>query len=142
MELNLNLKGNVMGAILSAVGTVIIFCVMALGLYGCPKYNVYSSRLDGQTKLAEADSSREVAVREARAKMESASLLAQAEVERAKGVAAANKIIGDSLKENEDYLRYLWIDSLKDTHDQVIYIPTEGGLPLLESNRFGIKQPK
>ena len=44
--------------------------------------------------------------------------LAQAEIERAKGVAEANRIIGDSLKGNESYLRYLWISGLKDGRDE------------------------
>jgi hypothetical protein len=60
---------------------------------------------------------------------------AEAEVERARGVAQANKIIGDSLKDNEGYLRYLWIDSLAHTQDKVIYVPTEAGLPVLEAGR-------
>jgi hypothetical protein len=54
---------------------------------------------------------------------------------RAEGVAKANKIIGDSLKENEAYLRYLWISEMKETKDQIIYIPTEANLPILEAGR-------
>lgn len=125
------------GAGFGVVMTLVLGGVIAGGLYGCPQYSVYSSRLDGQAKLAEADSSREVAVREAKAKMESADLLAQAEISRAKGVAEANKIIGSSLKDNEGYLRYLWIQGLENTKNQVIYIPTEGNLPVLEAGRFG-----
>jgi regulator of protease activity HflC (stomatin/prohibitin superfamily) len=131
-----------MPAILGMIGTAFLAIIIALGMYGCPKYDVYQSQLSGQAKLAEADSSREIAVREARAKMESATLLAQAEVERAKGVAAANKIIGDSLKDNEGYLRYLWIQGLESGKNEVIYIPTEGGLPILEADRFGHREPK
>lgn len=63
-------------------------------------------------------------------------LLAQAEVECAKDVAQANKIIGDSLKDNEAYLRYLFVNNLADTKGQVIYIPTEAGLPILEAIRM------
>ncbi len=59
-----------------------------------------------------------------------------AEVERAKGVAEANKIIGSSLKGNESYLRYLWIQGLQDGSSEVIYIATEAGLPILEASRF------
>ena len=61
--------------------------------------------------------------------------MAQAEVERAKGVAEANEIIGESLKENEAYLRYLWIIGLQDGSSEVIYIPTEANLPILEATR-------
>lgn len=80
-------------------------------MYGMPMYNVYS------------------------AKMDAATLLAGAEVERAKGVAKANQIIGDSLKNNEDYLRYLFVNNLEHTSNQVIYVPTEANLPILEATR-------
>ena len=60
---------------------------------------------------------------------------AQADVERAKGAAQANVILGNSLKGNADYLRYLWIQNLEagKTPPQVIYVPTEAGLPILEA---------
>jgi regulator of protease activity HflC (stomatin/prohibitin superfamily) len=115
--------------------TIIIIGIIAGGMVGCPKYEVYQQRMAGEAILAHAQSSREVAVAEAKAKMESATLLAQAEVERAKGVAQANKIIGDSLKDNEEYLRYLFVNNLENTKNQVIYIPTEANLPILEANR-------
>lgn len=112
--------------------------LVAIGLVGCPPYNVYRQRLDGQAQLAHAQSSKEVAVAEAKAKMESASLLAEAEVKRAEGVAKANKIIGESLRENESYLRYLWITEVagKDIDKTVVYIPTEANIPLLEAGRI------
>jgi regulator of protease activity HflC (stomatin/prohibitin superfamily) len=100
------------------------------------KYTVWEQSKVGEAALRKADWDRQIAVREAKAKMESATLLAQAEVERAKGVAEANKIIGDSLKGNEDYLRYLWIDHLQNEKNQVIYVPTEANLPILEANRL------
>ena len=120
------------------LGLFVFFILLSgIGMYGCPRYDVYQKRMEGQAILAHAQSSREVAVAEAKAKMESAELLAQAEVSRAKGVAAANKIIGDSLKGNDNYLRYLWVQNLENMKGgQVIYIPTEAGLPLLEATRL------
>ncbi len=100
------------------------------------KYSVWSQAKAGQASLARADWDRQIAVREAKAKEESAVLLARAEVERAKGVAAANKIIGDSLNNNESYLRYLWIQNLANEKNQVIYVPTEANLPILEAARL------
>lgn len=113
-----------------------------VGMVGCPKYQVYSQRLQGQALLAHAQSSKEVAVAEARAKMESADLLAQAEVKRAEGVAKANAIIGESLKNNEAYLRYLWINGLESNNPTVIYVPTEANLPILEATRHGLPVQK
>lgn len=122
----------------ASFSVLVLSIVLAFGLWGCPKYDVYSQRMAGQAVLAHAQSSREVAVAEAKAKMESATLLAQAEVLRAEGVAKANKIIGESLKGNEAYLRYLWIQNLEnaDASGQVIYVPTEAGLPILEAGRL------
>ncbi len=121
---------------LSLGGLGLIVACVALSMWGCPQYHVYQQRLEGEAMLAHSQASKEVAVAEAKAKMESAVLLAQAEVNRAEGVAKANKIIGESLKGNESYLRYLWIQNLENGHNQVIYIPTEAGLPILEANRL------
>ena len=118
------------------MGVGVLSALVVLSMWGCPKYNVYNQRMEGQAVLAHAQSSREVAVAEARAKMESAELLAQSEVTRAKGVAQANKIIGESLKQNEAYLHYLWINRLENTKDQVIYVPTEANMPILEAGRL------
>lgn len=118
-------------------GLIVLALLTTAGMVGCPTYNVYSQRKAGEGVLAHAQYSREVAVAEAKAKMESASLLADAEVARAKGVAAANKIIGESLKQNEEYLRYLWITDVAGAgqNKTVVYIPTESNLPILEATR-------
>lgn len=122
---------------LGTIGILAVGGLAFLGMWGCPKYDVYSQRLQGAALLAHAQSSREIAVAEAKAKMESAELLAQADISRAKGAAQANKIIGDSLKNNEEYLRYLWIQNLENSKEhQVIYVPTEAGLPILEASRL------
>jgi regulator of protease activity HflC (stomatin/prohibitin superfamily) len=112
-----------------------VVLVAALSMWGCPQYSVYSARMEGEAKLAHANSEREVQVRDAQGKFEASTLLAKAEVERAKGVAEANKVIGSSLKDNEAYLRWLFIDGLKDKQGEVIYVPTEAGLPILEAGR-------
>lgn len=119
----------------------IIFTVLAaiivLGglLYGIPKYQVWQQGLKGQAELARAEQNRKIAVQEAEAKKDSARALAEAEVIRAEGIARANRIIGDSLKENESYLRYLWIQALTENQQDVIYVPIEAGLPILEAGK-------
>lgn len=119
-------------------GFVFFFvCGLALvGLWGCPQYSVYEQRLTGEAELAKSNYSKQVAVQEAIAKEEASKHLAQAEVERAKGVAQANAIIGKSLEHNEAYLRWLYIEGLKERNGiETIYVPTEAGLPILEANR-------
>ena len=124
------------GGILFAAGTVIgVLILIGLILAGWPRYGVYQQRLAGQAALERAEFEKKVAIEEARAKDEAADLLAAAEIKRARGVAEANTIIGDSLKGNDAYLRYLWIQGLQDGSSEVIYIPTEIQLPILEATR-------
>ena len=117
-------------------GVAVITLGVGSCMYGMPMYNVYHQKMEGEAELAKANFSKQVMVQEAQAKMDSATMLANAEVERAKGVAKANQIIGDSLKNNEDYLRYLFVNNLEHTQNQVIYVPTEANLPILESRRL------
>ena len=114
-----------------------LFVCFILGLmFGIPKYNVWNAQMQGKAKLAEANQSRQIKITEARAKKESAIYEAQAEVERAKGMAKANHIVGDSLDGHSNYLMYLYIQNMQKTSNQIIYIPTEGGMPILEAKRL------
>lgn len=101
--------------------------------------NVKKAELEalGKAQLLQAESSKKIAIEDARAKLESAKLLSDAEIERARGVAEANAIIGDSLKGNEAYLRYLYLNNLAEAekNNTVIYVPTEAGLPILEAGK-------
>lgn len=110
-------------------------CVVGIALVGITAAKPWFAQQDGKAELARAEQNRQITVFEAQAKKESAVLLAQAEIERAKGVAEANRIIGESLKENEGYLRYLYIQQISDNDNQIIYIPTEANLPIFESVR-------
>jgi len=57
--------------------------------------------------------------------------LAEAEVIRAGGIAKANEIIGKSI--TKEYLKYLFIEGLNDGNTEVIYVPTEANLSILEA---------
>jgi regulator of protease activity HflC (stomatin/prohibitin superfamily) len=100
---------------------------------GGPQYNVWQQSLAGKAELQKAEYTRQVAVLEAQAKKDSAQQLADAEIIRATGVAKANQIIGDSLKDNREYLQYLYITGLEEGANKgnvTIYVPTEGGMPV------------
>ena len=88
-----------MGLIITLVVCFFIAGLLAVGLWGCPQYNVWQKTLSGKAQLKEAEWNRQIAVQEAEAKKQSAVLLAEAEVERSKGVAKANKIIGEALED-------------------------------------------
>ena len=98
-----------------------------------PIYRVWEQSQTGRAELARAESNRQIAVLEAQAKKDSAQQLADAEIIRASGVAKANQIIGDSLKDNREYLQYLYITGIEDgskNGNVTIYVPTEGGMPV------------
>jgi regulator of protease activity HflC (stomatin/prohibitin superfamily) len=123
------------GFIDPAIALLAIGGVAVLGLIfvGGPLYNVWQQSLSGKAELNKAEYTRQVAVLEAQAKKDSAQQLADAEVIRATGVAKANQIIGDSLKDNREYLQYLYITGLEDgskNGNVTIYVPTEGGMPV------------
>ena len=115
----------------SGLGTVILLGICG-SLYGCPSYSVYSAKMAGEAELAQATQNKQIIVQQAQAEKE-------AEILKAEGTAQANKIIGDSLKGNSDYLRWLWVNKL-DTNDKgktVVYVPTDGMVPQLETGRIG-----
>lgn len=110
--------------------------LILVGMWGCPQYSVYEQKLTGEAELARATYNRQVKVREAEAIKESSQLLADAEVIKAGGIAKANHIVGDSLKGHGEYLKWLYIESLREHKtDQIIYIPTEAGIPILERRK-------
>ena len=113
----------------------VVFGMAAFGLWGCPQYNVYSSRMAGEAELAQANYSKQVAVQTALAKKDAAKYEAEAEIIRAGGVAKANTIISNGLGGPDGYLHYLFINNLEHTRNQVIYIPTEANLPILEASK-------
>lgn len=114
-----------------AIGAVGAIAVLGLIFIGGPQYNVWQQGLAGRAELQKAEFTRQVAVLEAQAKKDSAQQLAEAEVIRAQGVAKANSIIGESLKDNPAYLQYLWItEGEKDSNRTVYMIPSNGGAPV------------
>jgi len=121
--------GAVITIFIAAIG------VAAAGMIILPQWNVWRADLAGKAALAQAENERKVLIEEAKARLESAKYYAEAEVERAKGVAEANSIIADGLGGPEGYLRYLWIQQLGENGQDVVYIPTEAGIPILEAGR-------
>jgi regulator of protease activity HflC (stomatin/prohibitin superfamily) len=134
------------GFIDPAIALLAIGGVAVLGLIfvGGPQYNVWSQSLAGKAELQKAEFTRQVKVLEAKALKDASVLQAEAEVERAKGAASANKILGESLKGNSEYLQYLYIQNLENSDNSkektVIYVPTERGIPIPITESQRLKQ--
>lgn len=113
--------GLVVALAITAIVTLIASCITGW-LAIAPEYRLHKATIEKRILVEQAKAEADAAVEEARA-----------EVERAKGTAEANVIVADSI--TEPYLRYLYINSLRNTKNQVIYLPTEAGLPILEAQR-------
>lgn len=119
--------------------SIFVLLLVMLGMWGCPRYSVYQQNLEGEAELARATQNRQIKIQEANAVYESASKYAGADTVRAHGIARSNQIIGKSLKNNPEYLNWLWIDNI-DKNPKVIYIPTEANMPILEAGKSVNKQ--
>ncbi|WP_292064917.1 hypothetical protein [Brevundimonas sp. UBA7664] len=122
------------------IGSVILIAIVGLiALVGMPTYNVYAKQMQGKAAYEEAVQNRRIRVLEAQAALDSAQLTAQAEVARARGTNEANRIMAESLGGPENYLRWSYIHMLEETAGkpgrEVIYIPTEAAMPILEASR-------
>ena len=97
--------------------------------------------MSGKAEFAKAEQNRKIKIEEAKANLEAEKLNAQAEIERAKGAAEAIRIENGSL--TPTYIQYLWVRQQSNLNDKtVVYIPTEGNLPILEATRPMIEAPK
>lgn len=117
--------------VLCGVGALVAIIVLMVGL---PIYNVWRAGMNGKAALSHANFEREVQVVNAKANLEAQGYNAKSEIARAEGVAQANHIIKDSI--TDLYIRYLWVQTLDRTNNQIIYVPLgQDGLPITEAGR-------
>ena len=119
------------------LGIIALMVLISAILYALPHYQVWAAGKAGEAKLREAEQSRQIRIEEAKANLEAAEMDAQAEVARAKGMAEAMKVENGAL--TPEYIQYLWVRKVDFSRSTTIYIPTEGGLPILEANRVDRK---
>ncbi|MEG1266443.1 MAG: hypothetical protein RSE19_08195, partial [Myroides sp.] len=114
--------------VLAAIAILVV--VLMVGL---PVYNVWQQEMAGKAEMAKAEQNRKILIEEAKARLEAEKLNAQAEVERARGMAEAMKLENGTL--NTTYNQYLFIRTLEKLADkgslpQIIYMPAEGLVPV------------
>lgn len=107
---------------------VVILAIVATLCWGVPAWRVWQQGMSGKAKLREAEWSRQILIEEAEAAR-------QSEILRARGAAEANAIIAESLAGRSEYLTYLWLQALDSSANQIIYVPTEANVPLMEAGR-------
>lgn len=127
------------------LGTLVALVILALVvvivilMFGIPRYKVWQQEMAGKAEMAKAEQNRRILVEEAKARLEAEKLNAQAEIERARGMAEAMKVENGTL--NETYNQYLFIRTLEKIADkgslpQIIYLPSNGLVPVMD-----LKQP-
>ena len=123
------------------LAVILAVVVLASLFFVIPWYNVWQQEMSGKAEFAKAEQNRKIKIEEAKANLEAEKLNAQAEIERAKGAAEAIRIENGSL--TPTYIQYLWVRQQSNLNDKtVVYIPTEGNLPILEATRPMIEAPK
>lgn len=117
----------------STVGVVLLGSLIALAMWGCPQYKVYSQRLSGEAVLAHAEAERQVQIRQAAGEKEAATLRAE-----------AIKIVGQATKDFPEYRQQEFIGAFAEAVKsgkiaQIIYVPTEANIPITEAHRLAPK---
>lgn len=110
-------------------------------LFGYPHWRVWAAHQRGQADLAQAKNEQQIQIAEAQSRLAAAELNKQAAIIEAQAVAAQVKEIGTELSHHDLYLRWQWIKMMEDTiteesATQIIYVPTEANLPVLEASRL------
>jgi regulator of protease activity HflC (stomatin/prohibitin superfamily) len=89
--------------------------------------------MEGLAELRRAEQNLQIKIQEAKAEFESVIYKKQADSIRAIGTTQANEIISKSL--TPEYIKWKWVERLNDGTGEVIYVPTEANLPILESTK-------
>ncbi|EFK58609.1 hypothetical protein [Sphingobacterium spiritivorum] len=116
----------IQGLVLLAVVAIVVIVGL---MFGLPKYSVWQQEMAGKARLAEATQSRQILIEQARAEKEAAVLQAE-----------AIKIMGEAAQKYPEYRKQEFIGAFGEalkagTISQIIYVPTEANIPLLEAGK-------
>lgn len=108
------------------IGLVFIIAFMLIH----PWYKVWKLGMDGQARLAEAEQSKRIQIETAKAELESARYRAE-----------AIEVVGKAAKAYPEYRQQEYIaafgEALKEGKmEQIIYVPTEANIPIMEAGRM------
>lgn len=114
---------------LVAICTVVL-CACGTALFGYPYYKVWNASMTGKAALMQAEQEKQIAIEQAKAELESAKLRSE-----------AIKIVGQASKEFPEYRTQEFIgafgEAIKSGQvEQIIYVPTEANIPIVEANRL------
>lgn len=110
-------------------GTILLIVIVGAAMVGCPTYNVYSARMDGEATQARAAGAKQALVAQAQAEKEAAQLRAD-----------AIKIVGQAAKDYPEYRQQEFIGAFAEAMsngkiEKIIYVPTEANIPIIEAKK-------
>lgn len=131
------MKGKLSISAIAGIVSVAVIVIVVM-MFGLPVYNVWQQEMAGKAEMTKAEQNRKILIEEAKARLEAEKLNAQAEIERARGMAEAMKIENGTL--NSVYNQYLFIRTLEKLADkgnlpQIIYMPSEGLVPVMDVSK-------
>lgn len=121
------------GVKITAGAIVGIFLLIMINGVVSPRLNLYKANTEKQAVIAEQKAQSEAAEFAARSAVTQAEAKAEAMIIEANALAESQAIIAETL--TPEYVRYLYVKAIENNTNQVIYIPTEAGMPILESGR-------
>jgi hypothetical protein len=118
----------------AGLGTFLLL-VLAV-MYGCPAWTVYDQRKAGEAALARAQSQKMTLVTQAEAEKEAASRRAE-----------AIRIVGQASRDFPQYRQQEFIGAFAEALQggkiqQIIYVPTEANIPIIEAGRLAEQAAK
>jgi type II secretory pathway component PulM len=127
---------------LKALAGGVIFICLVIVVMGAitPQLNLYRANTEKKSAIAEARARSDAAEYEAERAIEIAGAEAEADRIRAEGIADANATIAESL--TPAYTQWYFVDRLDDIDGQIIYVPTEAGVPVTEAGRAVDEDPE
>lgn len=118
-------------------GIGVILLILFWFLVGYPKWRVWAAHQRGLADLAMANNEQQIQIAKAKSRFNAADINKQAAIIEADAVAEQINRIGSGLTSHDLYLRWQWIKMMEDGNHgaKVIYVATEGNLPILEAGR-------
>ena len=112
---------------ISGVFGLVAFVAFALWFF--PTYGVWQAGLSGKAALMRAEQEKQIQIEQAKAELESAKLRAE-----------AIQIVGQASKDFPEYRTQEFIGAFGEAIksgaiNQIIYVPTEANIPIVESGR-------
>lgn len=110
-----------------AGAAVAVLVVVAAFMFIGPVYGVWQQRLSGEAKLARAQQERQILVTQAQAEKDAARL-------RADAIAIVGQAAKDFPQYREQEFMASFGEALREGHvNQIVYVPTEANIPILEA---------